>query len=103
MAGKKINYYDIYKDNQLLMKCVTSSVASKMTGVRSADISNYASSKLKIRSHGNIYYFVLVKSEETIPKIHIVRTVKLLDTAMPQTWQDEWNYWRKIVNPGAIE
>lgn len=103
MSGKKINYYNVTKDGELIMTGVTNQEAAVISGCDSGQISTYANGKSKGVYHGSDgeYKFEVDKSVFTIPKTIMVKTDKTTITPMTASEIKDWEKYRLIINPEA--
>lgn len=84
MNGKKRNFYNVYKDNELILSDVTNIQASEVSGCNKSQISTYANG-INHGAYGGkdgVYRFETSKTEMSIPKTPNVKTVKEHDTPM---------------------
>lgn len=100
--GRKINYYNVYKDDVLVMSNVNCRVAAQMCEILPESVSSYVNQNRTLEKDGSIYHFELSSSECTKVKQRKEPHVRQGDLPMPEGFKEKWDKARFKLNPEAI-
>jgi hypothetical protein len=93
MNGKKINYYNVVKDGEPILKCATNHEASEMTGLDAGQVSTYANQVRPYHGKDGVFIFSICHTEITAPKPQVIKADK---TCLPNLTEDNLKDWEMI-------
>jgi hypothetical protein len=99
MRGKKHNFYNVYKEGEMVLESVTNKEVATLCGCQPGQVSTYDNGKNGRNYNGpnGKFKFEIAKSICNEPKVVKVKVDKHTKPLMPQKWINGWNNMYKAA------